>query len=376
MRLAFCLFKYFPFGGLQRDFLAIAKLCLQRHHIVDVYTMEWQGEYEPGLKIHIIPMTAVLNHTRRVAFYQNLKPLLVHNRFDAIIAFDKMPGVDFYYAADKSFKTKAYTSRSWLYRLTPRYRSSIQLESAVFNPNGSTHIFALSRNQQDEYIHAYGTSPKRFTILPPGIDKSRAAPNNAAAVRQTLRSQYALTPSQHLVLFVGSGFKTKGLDRALLAFARLPNSILLRSYFFIIGKDHKESFSDLATSLKIKDRVLFLGGRDNISEFMLSADVLIHPAYHENTGTVILEAIISGLPVLTTEVCGYAEYVKKANCGLVLKSPFDQDICDYALQRMLTSPEWTTWQKNGIQFGRTANLYSSAHVVTHAIEAFKAGGIR
>jgi hypothetical protein len=43
--------------------------------------------------------------------------------------------------------------------------------------------------------------------------------------------------------------------------------------------------------------------------FLLGADLLIHPAYNENTGTVLLEAVVAGLPVLTTAVCGYAHYI-------------------------------------------------------------------
>ncbi len=44
MRLAFALYKYFPFGGLARDFVRIANICVQKGYVVDVYVMEWQGD--------------------------------------------------------------------------------------------------------------------------------------------------------------------------------------------------------------------------------------------------------------------------------------------------------------------------------------------
>ena len=44
MRLAFCLFAYRPYGGLQRDFYRIAQLCAERGHCIDVFTKEWQGK--------------------------------------------------------------------------------------------------------------------------------------------------------------------------------------------------------------------------------------------------------------------------------------------------------------------------------------------
>jgi len=70
MKLAFCLFHYFPFGGLQRDFLRIARACLKRGHTIDVYTMSWKGEKEAGLSIHTIPVSSWQNHTQAKEFSQ------------------------------------------------------------------------------------------------------------------------------------------------------------------------------------------------------------------------------------------------------------------------------------------------------------------
>ena len=47
MQLAFVLYKYFPFGGLQRDFMRIALECQQRGHQIRVYTLIWEGDIPP-----------------------------------------------------------------------------------------------------------------------------------------------------------------------------------------------------------------------------------------------------------------------------------------------------------------------------------------
>ena len=44
MRIAFCIYKYFPFGGLQRDFFRVASEVSSRGHYVRVYVREWTGE--------------------------------------------------------------------------------------------------------------------------------------------------------------------------------------------------------------------------------------------------------------------------------------------------------------------------------------------
>ena len=64
MQLAFVLYKYFPFGGLQRDFMRIALECQQRGHQIRVYTMIWEGDIPPGFDVLVAPVKAFHNHTR------------------------------------------------------------------------------------------------------------------------------------------------------------------------------------------------------------------------------------------------------------------------------------------------------------------------
>ena len=51
LKLAFCLYKYFPYGGLQRDFLKIALNCQQQGHEIKVYTLSWQGDVPEGIDV-------------------------------------------------------------------------------------------------------------------------------------------------------------------------------------------------------------------------------------------------------------------------------------------------------------------------------------
>ena len=56
MKLAFCLYKYFPFGGLQRDFLRIALACQARGHTIRVYTLDWEGDVPLGFDLVRVPV--------------------------------------------------------------------------------------------------------------------------------------------------------------------------------------------------------------------------------------------------------------------------------------------------------------------------------
>jgi UDP-glucose:(heptosyl)LPS alpha-1,3-glucosyltransferase len=368
MKLAFCLFKYFPYGGLQRDFLHIARTCQQRGHEIHVYTMSWDGDLEPQFQLHIVKADGWQNHTRIRSFAEAVQPQLKAGQYDLVIGFNKMPCLDIYYAADVCYQARIHQQRNALYRLLPRYRQQLAFEEAVFARGNKAEILLISPLQQPAFVRYYQTEDYRFTLLSPGIAKDRIAPANAANIRKTVRELQQIPPDDFLLLMVGSGFKTKGLDRAIIGISSLPPALKDRCHLIVIGQDNPDYFTKLAERLQVKAHIHFLGGRSDVPDFLLTADLLLHPAYHENTGTVLLEAMISGLPVLTVDRCGYAHYVTEANAGMVLVSPFNQGEFNAALQKMLLSPERKQWQQHGLAFANYADIYSMPEKAVALIE--------
>ncbi|WP_153109512.1 glycosyltransferase family 4 protein [Propionivibrio limicola] len=361
MQLAFCLYKYFPFGGLQRDFLRIALACQARGHAIRVYTAKWDGDVPAGFEVVVVPVKAFTNVRRNIRFTDWLFRDLERRPAERVIGFNKMPGLDVYFAADACYEEKARTLRNSFYRLSGRYRHFAAYERAVFAPESRTEILMISQVQQPFFEKHYGTPKARFHLLPPGISPDRRAPANASEIRADFRREFGLGDNDLLLLQVGSGFKTKGLDRSLKALASLPESLKSRSRLIVVGQDDPAPFQRQANALGIAERVNILPGRNDIPRFLLGADLLIHPAYNENTGTVLLEALVAGLPVLTTAVCGYAHYIEEADGGRVVPEPFAQETLNATLAEMLTDTEARArWQANALAFAETADIYSNA----------------
>lgn len=359
MHLAFCLFKYFPFGGLQRDFLRIALACQGRGHTIRVYILSWQGEVPAGFEVLTVPVRALTNPRRYEKFTAWVQADLAQRPVDRVVGFNKMPGLDVYYCADPCYEDKARTLRNPLYRLSGRYRHFAAYERAVFAADSRTDILMISALQQALFEKHYGTPAQRFHLLPPGIAADRRAPGNAADIRADFRAEFALGAADLLLVQIGSGFKTKGLDRSLLALAALPPALKARTRLIAIGQDEPRPFERQIRQLGLEKQVSILKGRDDIPRFLLGADLLIHPAYNENTGTVLLEAVVAGLPVLTTAACGYAHYIEEADAGRVIPLPFEQQTLDAALAAMLTdTEERRRWRVNGLSFADRADLYS------------------
>ena len=359
MQLAFCLYKYFPYGGLQRQCLRIAKVCRDRGHQIRFYVLEWTGDEPEGMELVRVPVKAMENHRRYARFNEWLQSELARRPVDRVVGFNKMPGLDVYYAADPCFEEKARTLRSRWYRLGPRYRHFARYERAVFGPESRTQILSISRIQQALFMQHYGTPRDRFHEMPPGIAPDRRAPPNAAELRAEFRATHKVADNDLLLLHVGSDFPRKGLDRSIAAMASLPDVLRARSRLFAIGEDKPDTFLRQAKSLGIDDRVWFAGGRTDVPSFLLGADLLLHPARHENTGGVLLEALASGLPVLASEACGYAHYIVEADAGAIVPHPFSQEAMNSLLADMLADDRARRrWHNNALHFADTADIYS------------------
>lgn len=359
MNLAFCLYKYFPFGGLQRDFLNIAQACARQGHHIRVYTLSWQGEKPDGFEIIAVPVSGLSNHARNGRYAQWVRRHLRQHPVDRVVGFNKMPGLDFYYAADVCYAEKVEREKGLLYRLTPRYRHYAAFEKAVFDRSGRTRMLMLTQRQIADFKKHYGTQDERFIILPPGIALDRKYGPHTPERRAAFRREQRIDAGCIVLLQVGSDFKRKGVERSIRAVASLPDALRDSVVFLVVGQDKPERYQSLATQLGIGDRVRFFAGRDDIPDFMAAADLLLHPALQEAAGIVLLEAIAAGLPVMVTDVCGYASYIDRARAGQVISSPFSQPALNDALRQALDQADTLPrWSGNARHFADTEDLYS------------------
>ena len=369
MRLAFCLYKYFPFGGLERNFVAVANECIKRGHIIDGFSMEWQGEVPVGIKAHRVPVKGLSNHKRVASFVSWISSNLARDDYDLVIGFNKMPLLDLYYAADVCYVERVRHQRGKWARFTPRYRIFSRLEESVFGRSSDTHIVYISNKEKAIYQAVYGTPEDRFHYAPPGVNKALIRQVINKDCRDKIRKELGLSPDDIFLLMVGSNFATKGVDRSIKALASLPDNLRSVTHLVVVGKGKEKRFRRLAVRLGVNEKVHFMGGRDDVPRFLAGADFLLQPSVNENTGNAIVEALVAGLPVLTTENCGFAEHVSNAKAGVVVPaSPFDQNVMNKMLADMLLSGSKDLWRQNALLYSDTYDLYNRISVIADLIE--------
>ena len=318
MHLAFALYRYTPFGGLERNALELALAARERGHRVSVFTRAWRGERPAGIEVHELAVRAWTNVGLDRGFARALAPALERCAPDVVVGFNRIEGVDVFYAADPCLAaTRAGAGR---FALANRRRRAAW-ERALCAPEASTEILVQSAREAARHHEHHGTPRARLRVLPPGLRAEFLAPGATDAPE--LRAELGIPRDALVVLAVGSDFARKGLDRTLAALARLPEELRERAWLLAVGAGRPARFERLARALGLAARVRFAGGRADVLAAYRTADLLLHPAREENTGSVLLEAQSQGVAVVCSGECGFAPLVAEARAGHVLATPFD-----------------------------------------------------
>jgi len=370
MKFSFLIYSYFPYGGQQRDFLRIANECIARGHQIDVYAIRWQGEVPEGLNLIRVPVKAGTRVKLYKKFTAWVEEELAKKEKSIVVGFNKMPLLDVYFAADPCFLEKAQTQRGFYYKFTSRYRHFSSYENAVMGKGSKTQSLILTPQQRKAFENHYPGCGERLHDLPPGLAADRKVERRDHEARREFRAEFGLADDEFLLLQIGSGFKVKGVDRSLEAIASLPAEVLARTRYMLVGQDKSTGVDRLAKRLGVADKMHIFPGRDDVPRFLAGADLLIHPAYSESAGYVLLEATVAGLPVLTTATCGYAFHIENAQSGRVCLEPFQQTELNQLLAEMLASLEQEAWSENGLAYGREEDLFSMPQAAASLIEQF------
>jgi len=305
MHFAFAITEYFPFGGAQRDFIAIVTEMAKRGHQITIITTAWQGERNADWQYFLLEHKEKTNHGRMDALSEYLLEIKEKQDFDAVIGFTKMVGLDIYFAADNCFTETKYKG---LNRLLPRYRTYAKIEKSLFS-NPTLNVFYLTEFQRQQYQGHFDTQQGHSVVLPVCVNDRFRYDETAWKNARAWRKSQLKDDSNIVLLFVAADFKTKGLDRIIDALETLDNKEQARFSLWIVGTGKRKTYQDKLERLSFVD-YHFFGGQSELRQFYLAADYLVHPARKEAAGMVLAEAMAAKQPLCVTDCCGYAFLAK------------------------------------------------------------------
>ncbi len=365
-KVAFSIFKYFPYGGLQLDMMRMAREFTRRGIGVEIFCMGYDDlELPPGITFRVLDAGGWSNHARARRFEKLLKESLAKEKFIAHVAFNRLTPADWYFAADMPFVESVH--RSFWEKLLPRYRTFAAMEKELFSPENSTRILCITKAQQRDFQRLYHTQDERISLLPPGIDKSFSGALKLREKRWELRNDLGVSEDETLLIQVSSAFRTKGVDRSIAALASLPEHIREKTRLLVVGKGNVAPYDKLACRYGVRNQIIFVGARNDVAELMAASDLMIHPARNEAAGAVLLESLACGTPVLCSSNCGFAPLVKEAG-SLVLPRLFRQKILNRTLLVTLSTPDrLANLQIEAENYGRNGDFYRRAEYAVDLI---------
>jgi glycosyltransferase involved in cell wall biosynthesis len=327
LRILHVVATYYPavrYGGPIRSVHGLAAGLARRGHDVHVYTTSVDGDRDldvptdqpviiDGVRVHYFPVPAL----RRLYW----SPSLGRRLRQSISGFDVVHTHGVYLWPLLAAAREA-TRAGVPYTVAPRgqlirdliSRKSRWIKSAwiqLFERKtlalaDTVHVTAESEGEE---LHALGLPARRIACIPNGVDYPQA-------YEPLEKGPYSNLPARY-VLFLSRITWKKGLDRLIEAWQHIADCPLV-----IAGnddEDYQPQLMDLARTLGIADRVLFIGEVRDEHKWTLyeRAQLFVLPSYSENFGNVVAEAMAMGCPVVLTPEVGIAPLVEAAGAGVV-----------------------------------------------------------
>ncbi|MFP4445498.1 MAG: glycosyltransferase family 4 protein, partial [Desulfosudaceae bacterium] len=262
MKLALVRQQYTDFGGAERYTAALAEHLLAAGHEVHIFAHEWKGDAAASKRLifHRVPMIGGLSVLEALSFAGNTKKLLRRESFDIIHSFERTIYQDIYRAGDGCHAEWLLRRRKIdppykriINRINPLHRSLLWLEKRIFAPGNYRLIIANSERGKQEIMRHYGVPAENIRVVYNAVDLEKFQAGDGEEDRSAIRERLGMGASDPLLLYVGSGFKRKGVAAAMTALARLPENIRL----VVVGRERLRPYRRLAAKLGLADRIYF-----------------------------------------------------------------------------------------------------------------------
>jgi UDP-glucose:(heptosyl)LPS alpha-1,3-glucosyltransferase len=187
-----------------------------------------------------------------------------------------------------------------------------------------------------EFVHHYGDAAESIIVIPNGVDLETFTPDNRPLYRDRIRQKHGISRSDPVLIFAGGDWERKGLPYIIEALSLLtrPDVKLL-----IVGSGDEKSYGQLAELKQVRERIIFVSGSSNLWGYYAASDIFVFPTIYEPFGLVIVEAMASGLPVITSRSAGAADFITDGLDGLLLSDPSDIDDLAAKIELLLSNAE-------------------------------------
>jgi UDP-glucose:(heptosyl)LPS alpha-1,3-glucosyltransferase len=305
------------------------------HSVLLLSTPEWPtGEWPFGEVRH-------LRSRSPGGFADEIEGLRPRIQTDVLMSLERICSCDVYRAGDGVHQAwlnrRASYEKPWkrlARRFNPKHSDILRLEKNLLDARRAERVIANSQMVKNEIVDLYNYRPDRIDIIRNGVPLSEFQFDSA--VREKGRSEFGLSADELAILFVGSGWERKGLRFAIQAVESIKNR---KVRLLVAGRGYQSEFQT--------SRTRFLGEISDLRSVYAAADLFILPTIYDPFSNASLEALASGLPVITTRANGFSEVMEDKIHGSIVERADDIPALRNAIE-LWADPTWRSAARSSI----------------------------
>jgi UDP-glucose:(heptosyl)LPS alpha-1,3-glucosyltransferase len=325
MRVALVHLRQRGTGGTERYLDQLAGHLVERGHAVTVVCRSHEAPPRPEVEFAVLRPPALGGAWRAWAFARAVERHVARSTYDVVFSLGRTWTHDVIRLGGGCHATFLELGRSGEERWRGcvdrlRDRVVLDIERRGLAPGAYTAVVTNSQMVKKDVMQRHAVPEDRLTVIYNGVDLRRFRP---ARRREgtALRRDCGLADGDLVVVFLGTGYARKGLSPLLDAFPAFlrtcPNARLL-----VVGYDsQRRRFERQAERNGVDAAVRFLGGRRDAEVCLAASDIYALPTRYDPFANSTLEALASGLPVVTTSADGASEVIEPGRHGSVIAAP-------------------------------------------------------
>ncbi|MCR4319051.1 MAG: glycosyltransferase family 4 protein [Candidatus Brocadiaceae bacterium] len=344
MKIALVYPKYTTHGGTERFIFNFSRQLLDMGHEVHLVVGKVDGPVDRRTIVHKVPIIKLGKFLKVLSFLLFSQRILKKYQFDIVQGFGRTIKQDVFRAGGGCHKEYRKHVLKKIRNPLLRYFKLYQLrqllilytEKKQFSQGNYKKIAAVSNRVKKEIVSNYGVPEADIEVIYNGVDTETFHPQNKERYGNEIRKIFNIKSDEKVILFLGTGFERKGLTLLMHACAIIkdshPDTKLL-----VVGKDNNvQKHVRLSRELGISNRVIFTGPQSDVKRFYAASDIFVFPTLYEPFGNVCLEAMASGLPVITSRLNGASEIMEEMEY-LLLSDPTDITSLSEKIMFLLTN---------------------------------------
>ncbi len=334
LRIAIVLDRFLPSRGGESYFSWLAQALSERGHDVHIFARVAEESPDRGYTIHSIPVWRYPRSLRTLTFLISSARVIRWDDFDIIHGvegtllmniYNPHEGVERAYLKQDflSVSNPGYFFYKYLKRyLSPEHYLKIWIQKKQYLSPRVKRIIAISKMIKKDIIRYYGVSEEKIAVVFNCVDLDRFHPRNREIHRNRMRETLGIDPELIVLLFIGNNYRLKGLEPLLSSLALLRERFPERPFrLLVLGRGHRGRYRRLAKRIGVSDLILFLGHVREVEQVYSASDIYVHPTFYDSCSLTVLEALATGLPVITSRFNGAADAILSKEGGEVIETP-------------------------------------------------------